>query len=130
MMLNEHWEKFDAASTGEQKVRELFSVIRLCGNQAIPIPEWANVEFHRASNAWFSLRVGSLDDAFDVKTITNTRLGQKREARRIRWTALLRVKEYEEDGISVPWEELANEIGTSVGTLKRRYYEISSLKFW
>lgn len=118
--LEDFRQRFERAR-GDRRVEILFSAIRFCGNQEIPLPEWAVEAFFKATNRWFSLQAGSLDEAFGARIITSKRLAQRRRRRHLEarlYSELSRLGPRE----GIDWQALAEGLGVGKTALQEIYY--------
>lgn len=70
--------RFDVAAAPSDKVRAIFGAIRFCGAQEIALPSWAIEPFVDATDKWMSFDVGSLDEAFGLKPLSENALKKKK----------------------------------------------------
>lgn len=113
------------ATTGNARISALFSAIRFCGNQQIPMPEWVVQAFFSATNDWFSARVCGLSEAFQEKTFTPKRLRQLRLRKLAKPQVFSAVKRAKESGAAIDvslFDRLEKEFGLGKTVLQELYY--------
>lgn len=112
-------------SEGDGRAQALLQAVCFCHDQQIVAPEWAVEAFARASNAWFRLQVGSLDEAFGAETMTDGRRMQALRRRRARPAINLAIMHAKNSNPPVSInEELFQKIGNDVGLCKTIVQEI------
>lgn len=122
--LDQYGQWFEAKS-GDDRASAMFSAIRFCGHQKIPLPEWVVNEFFRATNDWYSNRVGTLDDAFGTKKITQGRLKQMKRRKLLAIQTKNLVTKAKLAGVSINYdlfEGIAEELGSSKTLVQDLYY--------
>lgn len=118
----EEYERLFKQARGDRRAGLLFITIRFCGSRGIALPEWAVDEFFHATNAWFALRAGSLDEAFGATPTTEKRLAQRRASRLLALKVGLAVHERQARGQSIDWQALSRKLGASKTALQDLYY--------
>jgi hypothetical protein len=83
------------------QVDKLFAAIRFCGNEGVLMPEWVVDAFYKATNAWYSMRARTLDDAFGITPPTVKRLRAKQSRREKGLGIYLRVQEMHSDVVPI-----------------------------
>jgi len=124
--LKELRRKFEN-SRSESRVSVLFAAIRFCFSQEILVPEWAVQAFFDATNAWYSLRARSLDEAFGTSSETSKHLEQRKRRRLLFFQVWNHVRARKVRLESVDWKRLAEELGSSKTVLQDLYYKKRSL---
>jgi hypothetical protein len=97
----------------------LFQNVVLCARAGVAPPQWVVQALAERVHPWLNLEVGSLDDAFGVNRYSNDALKTMKHRHRIRKAFLARKQEYLDRGETIPWEDLAQELGTSVSNLQK-----------
>lgn len=96
--------------------------IAFCGNQAIPMPEWVVAGYFKAMNQWWSYRVKSLDEAFDLRVAKGTHFDRLRELRQCSGAIYLEVKSLHLRGHPIN-SELFSQVGKKYGFGKTKTEE-------
>lgn len=126
-MLEDMRAAFEARQ-GRARAGALFRAFRYCGDRAIPLPKWAVQAFGQATDEWFSLKVGSLDEAFGTAPITKKRLALLRGRRRLMLRVHLEVFNARRAKKAIDWNALAETLGASKTTLQEIFYSTNVLR--
>lgn len=112
------------------RIDTLFSAIRFCGNEGIPMPEWVVAAFFRATNAWFSMHAHTLDEAFGISSPTVKRFHAKQRRRKLQPVIYQDVERRHSEGENINTQLFASigkkySIGSTVAS--ECYYEMREL---
>lgn len=114
------------------RIDKLFSAIRFCGSEGIPMPEWVVAAFFGATNAWYSMRARTLDDAFGISSQTVKRFHAEQRRRKLRPVIYQRVERRHSEGENINkklFASIGEEYGVGSTVASECYYEMrESLK--
>lgn len=127
LRLEELKKMFDEASHHGEfsdaiRSRAIFKAIDFCGEQELAMPKWVWWGFGNKLSSWYGMTAGSLDEAFGFKPVPPTTLKNKRRNSELQIEIVNRVWTLEAMQKTIPWDELAKELGKSKTSLQTFYY--------